>query len=95
MPTLNVGFELTNTLRISTQESQEKDKENVIDEDGKPVPKSQQVYEELLGDPKEIVEAPKKISAFIDEQGQKIIMLHGFADPSYTPFSLTSPRPAI
>ena len=82
MPTLNVGFELTQYLTDQYTREPGKRIKRTIDEDGKPIPKSQQVYEELPGDPKEIVEAPKKISAFIDEQGQKIIMLHGFADPS-------------
>lgn len=82
MPTLNVGFELTQYLTDQYTREPGKRIKRTIDEDGKPIPKSQQVYEELPGDAKEIVEAPKKISAFIDEQGQKIIMLHGFADPS-------------
>ena len=80
MPTLNVGFDLSPYLTERYTRLPGKDMKKKIDEEGRPIPESQQRIETVPGDFKEVVEAPKKISAFIDEQGQKIIILHGFTD---------------
>jgi len=79
-PTLNVGFDLSPYLTDRYRRLPGKPIKRKFDEEGRPIPKSQQRLEEIPGDFKEVVEAPKKISAFIDEQGQKIIILHGFTD---------------
>jgi len=93
LPTLSTKFDLANYL--TDEYIREKGPQARIQEGdpkiGKEInPQFNRTYRvgdyyEIPGDYKEVLEAPKKISPFIDDSGNKIIMLHGFTDQNIPP----------
>ena len=92
-PTLSVKFDLSNYLTDSY--TREKGRQAKIQKGdpkiGKEInpqfnrPYQVDDYYEIPGDYREVQETPKKISPFIDDSGNKIIMLHGFTDKNIPP----------
>lgn len=92
-PTLSVGFDLSNYLsdqylREEGRQARMQKGDPRIGVEMNPIlnrPYRVDDYYEIPGDYKEVQETPKKISPFIDDSGNKIIMLHGFTDKNIPP----------